>query len=371
MLHAAEFSLPTFVHIHGFLTVDGEKMSKSKGTFVMASTCAKHLDPAYLRYYYASKLGSRLDDLDLNLEEFVAKVNSDLVGKVVNLASRTAKFVEATGLAKIYPDDNGLFAQGATASEMIAKLYDACDYNAAMREVMVLADRANKYVEELAPWSLKKDPTRLQEVCTVALNLFRQIVIYLSPVLPRLAEQTRQLLHCPIASWDEVLTPLVGTPVSKFEHLMKRVELAQVKAMIEEGQQSAPETAAPQAAGDSAAYLEKEPLTEGVCTIDDFVKVDLRVARVIECEEVAASDKLLRMTLGLGGDVKRNVFAGIKGVYKPEDLVGKLVIMCANLAPRKMKFGVSEGMVLAAGAGGKEIFVLQVDTGAQPGMRVH
>jgi methionyl-tRNA synthetase len=374
MLHAAGFQLPTFVHIHGFLTVDGEKMSKTKGTFVMASTYARHLDPAYLRYYYASKLGARLDDLDLNLDEFVAKVNSDLVGKVVNLASRTARFVEATGLSPVYPDDGGLFAQGAAASETIAALYDAGEFAAAMREIMLLADRANKYVEARAPWTLNKDPSRaaeLQDVCTVALNLFRQIVIYLAPVLPRLAEQTRQLLHCPIVSWNEALAPQVGSGVSRFQHLMKRVELAQVHAMIEEGKQAAPETAAAAAPADTAAYLDKEPLTDTLCTIDDFTKVDLRVARVLECEEVAASDKLLRMTLGLGGDVKRNVFAGIKGVYQPQDLVGRLVIVCANLTPRKMKFGVSEGMVLAAGAGGKEIFLLAPDAGAQPGMRVH
>jgi methionyl-tRNA synthetase len=375
MLHAAGFHLPHRVHIHGFLLVNGEKMSKSKGTFVQASTYLQHLDPQFLRYYYAAKLGSRLDDLDLNLEEFVNKVNADLVGKVVNLASRTAKFVEQTGLSAKYPEDGGLFQQAATASEALAQQFEDCDFNAALRDIMLLADRANKFVEERAPWSLRKDPSKfaaLQDACTVALNLFRQIVIYLSPVLPRLAEQTRQLLNCPIVSWDEALTPQVGTPVAKFTHLMKRVELAQVQAMIEAGQQAAPE-AAPAAAptADSAAYLEKEPLTEGVCTIDDFVKVDLRVARVLECEAVEASDKLLRMTLSLGGDVKRNVFAGIKNVYKPEDLVGKLVVMCANLAPRKMKFGVSEGMVLAAGAGGKEIFVLSVDTGAQPGMRVH
>ncbi|MDZ4686416.1 MAG: methionine--tRNA ligase [Planctomycetaceae bacterium] len=374
MLHAAGLSLPEKVHIHGFLTVDGEKMSKSKGTFVMASTYAEHLEPQLLRYYYASKLGSRLDDLDLNLEEFVAKVNSDLVGKVVNLASRTARFIGDVGLSATYPDDGGLFAQAASVSETIAAAYENVDYNAAMREIMALADRANKFVEERAPWTLKKDPAKaadLQAVCTVALNLFRQIVIYLSPVLPKLAEQTRQLLNCPIVAWDEAQTPQVGTPVSKFTHLMQRVELAQVHAMIEAGQQAAPETAAPATAGDSAAYLEKEPLTAEPCTIDDFVKVDLRVARVLECEEVPESNKLLRMTLSLGGDVRRNVFAGIKGVYKPEDLVGKLVVMCANLAPRKMKFGVSEGMVLAAGAGGQEIFVLRADEGAQPGMRVH
>ncbi len=380
MLHSSGFNLPNKVHIHGFLTVDGEKMSKSKGTFVMGSTYAKHLNPAYLRYYYASKLGSRLDDLDLNLEEFAAKVNSDLVGKVVNLASRTAKFIQDVGLSKVYPDDDNLFVTAAATSDTIAALYEDCDYAAAMREIMKLADAANEYVERSAPWSLKKDPARqqeLQDVCTVSLNLFRQIVIYLAPVLPRLADQVRELLHCPLEDWDEAQTPQTGTPVAPFTHLMKRVELAQVQAMIDEGKQDAPATttdaAAPaaEAAQDSGAYLEKEPLTAEHCSIDDFVKVDLRVARVLECEEVKDSNKLLRMTLSLGGDQKRNVFAGIKGVYKPEDLVGRLVIMCANLAPRKMKFGLSEGMVLAAGAGGQEIFVLGADSGAQPGMRVH
>lgn len=373
MLHSAGFRLPEKVHIHGFLTVDGEKMSKSKGTFVMATTYSQHLNAAYLRYYYASKLGSRLDDLDLNLEEFVAKVNSDLVGKVVNLASRTAKFAQPTGLSAHYPDDGGLFVAAAAASESIAALYEDGDFAAAMREIMALADQANRYVEEHAPWILKKDPTRqaeLQDVCTVSLNLFRQIVIYLAPVLPRLAEQVRSLLHCAIERWEEAQTPQVDSPVAPFEHLMKRVELAQVQAMIEDSRQDpVPPTAA--APHDSGEYLEKEPLTAEFCSIDDFVKVDLRVARVLECEEVPESNKLLRMTLSLGGDQKRNVFAGIKGVYEPKDLVGRLVIMCANLAPRKMKFGLSEGMVLAAGAGGKEIFVLNADTGAQPGMRVH
>jgi len=376
MLQTAGLRLPEKVHIHGFLTVDGEKMSKSKGTFIQAATYAKHLDPAYLRYYYASKLGSRLDDLDLNLEEFVAKVNSDLVGKVVNLASRTAKFVQPTGLSISYPDDGGLFAQAASEAEAIATDYENCDFASAMRRIMAIADRANRYIEENAPWTLKKDPAqagRLQDVCTVGLNLFRQIVIYLAPVLPRLAEQTGKLLGQPVTHWQDSQSPLTGTPVAPFEHMMKRVELAQVQTMIEEGKQDAPDTSAPAPAlpADSGAYLEKEPLTVEHCTIDDFVKVDLRVARVLECEEVKDSNKLLRMTLSLGGDQTRNVFAGIKGVYKPEDLIGKLVIMCANLAPRKMKFGLSEGMVLAAGAGGQEIFVLRADDGAQPGMRVH
>ncbi len=375
MLKTAGFTLPTKVHIHGFLTVGGEKMSKSRGTFVLASTYLKHLDPAYLRYYYASKLGPRLDDLDLNLDEFVSKVNSDPFGKVVNLASRAAKLMEGEKLAESYPDDGGLFEQAARDGEEIARAYEACDYNTAMRIVMAAADRANKYIDDKQPWTLKKDPARqdeLREVCTVALNLFRQLAIYLAPVLPRVAKQTGELLSSPISdgSWSEASRPLLGTKVNRFEHMMKRVEPSQVQSMIEESKQPTdqPTSAVPQ---DGPEALAKEPLTAENCTYDDFVKVDMRVARVVEAEEVKESDKLLRLTLSLGGDVRKNVFAGIKGVYKPEDLLGQLVICCANLAPRKMRFGVSEGMVLAAGAGGKEIFVLRPDSGAVPGQRVH
>ena len=406
ILHVAGFNLPTKVHVHGFLTVGGEKMSKSKGTFVLASTYLKHLDPAYLRYYFATKLGPRLDDLDLEPEEFVTKVNTDLVGKVVNLASRTAKFVEDTGLSASYPDDGGLFAYGAALGDEIAQAYENCDYNKAMRLVIELADRANPYVENAAPWVLKKDPAKaaqLQDVCTVALNLFRQIAIYLAPVLPRLARQTGELLNDPIGpgDWYKAATPLVGTPVNKFQHLMKRAELKQVLAMIEDSkpaepagpqttekaaktmsEASNPEGITPeteQTAGegtpspynDGPEALEKEPLTAEHCTIDDFMKVDMRVARVIAASHVEGADKLLQLTLSLGGDERRNVFAGIKSVYQPEDLIGQLVICCANLAPRKMRFGTSEGMVLAAGAGGKDIYILRPDSGAKPGMRVH
>ncbi len=379
MLRTANYRLPEQVHIHGFLTVNGEKMAKRRGTFIQAATYAKHLEPTYLRYYYATKLGARLDDLDLNLEEFAAKVNSDLVGKVVNLASRTARFVEEAGLSSVYPDDGGLFAEAAAQAETIAAAYDGCDYNGAMRLIMGLADRANRYVDEKAPWTLRKDPTKaaeVQDVCTVTLNLFRQIVVYLAPVLPKLAQQTSQLLQQPIQNWNDSQTPLVGTRVAKFEHLMKRVELAQVQAMIEDGIQAAPETTPAAAAAlnqwnDGPEALAAEPLVAEHCTIDDFVKVDLRVARVVAANEVVGADKLLQLTLSLGGEGTRNVFAGIKSAYKPEDLVGRLVILCANLAPRKMKFGISEGMVLAAGAGGKEIFLLNPDTGAKPGHRVH
>jgi methionyl-tRNA synthetase len=375
MLKTAGFSLPTKVHIHGFLTVGGEKMSKTKGTFIKASTYLKHLDPAYLRYYFASKLGPGLDDLDLNTEEFVTKVNSDLVGKVVNLASRTAKFLQNNSLSPTYPDDGGLFAKAAKAGEQIAAAYDACDYNLAMRLVMGCADRANRFIDDRQPWNLRKDPSRageLRDVCTIALNLFRQLAIYLAPVLPRLAHQTEDLLHTSIGpgDWKQAAEPQVGTAVGNFEHMLKRVEQDQVNAMIEDSKESVPESTA-SAPADGPEALAKEPLTADLCTFDDFVKVDMRVARVVEAEEVKESDKLLRLTLSLGGDVRRNVFAGIKGVYKPEDLLGKLVICCANLAPRKMRFGVSEGMVLAAGAGGKEIFVLRPDDGAVPGQRVH
>ncbi|HCK53166.1 MAG TPA: methionine--tRNA ligase, partial [Planctomycetaceae bacterium] len=409
MLKTAGFNLPTKVHIHGFLTVDGRKMSKSEGTFVQASTYLEHLNPAWIRYYYAAKLGPRLDDLDLNLDEFVTKVNTDLVGKVVNLASRTAKFIAGNNTAAEYPDDDGLFARGATTGERIAAAYEACDFNTAMREVMALADAANKFVEDAAPWTLKKDPDqadRLVDVCSIALNLFRQLAIYLAPVLPRLAEQTGQLLNDPITNWDQSQTPLAGTPVGEFQHMMQRVDPKQVQAMIDDSKEAAPledqpdaveaeETTSedsgedtpspetidehgggddqPETAASAAACEahEQEPLTTEYCTFDDFMKVDMRVARVAQASHVEGADKLLQLVLDLGGDVRKTVFAGIKGVYQPEDLVDRLVVCCANLAPRKMRFGTSEGMVLAAGPGGDDIFLLAPDSGAVPGQRVH
>ncbi|GDX92837.1 methionine--tRNA ligase [Planctomycetia bacterium] len=392
MLHTAGLNLPKKVHVHGFLTVDGEKMSKSKGTFLMASTWLRHLPPAGLRYYYATKLGPSLDDIDLNVEEFVARVNTDLVNKVVNLASRCAGFLAGQTLADVYPDDGGLFAEAAARGDAIAAFYEDCNYNAATREIMALADKANKYVDEQQPWVIRKDPTRaaeLRDVCSVTLNLFRQIVVYLSPVLPGLAQQTVELLNQPITSWDETARPLTGTLVSPFQHLMKRLEMKQVQVMVEESRQEnaaeqsaatapAAETAAP--AGptfhpadrwqDSGAALQNEPLASE-CTIDDFTKVDLRVARVLEANHVEGANKLLQLTLSLGGGEVRNVFAGIKAAYKPEDLVGRLVICVANLKPRQMKFGLSQGMICASGAGGTEVFLLSPDTGAVPGHRVH
>ncbi len=386
MLHSARFNLPTKVHIHGFLTVGGQKMSKSKGTFVRASTYLEHLDPSYLRYYCASKLSPRVDDIDLNLNEFVTKINSDLVGKVVNLASRTAKFVAKTGLSAKYPDDSGLFQQAADEGQSIAEAYEQCDYNRAMRQIMAAADRANQFVEHAQPWVLRKDPDKaqqLQDICTIGLNLFRQIAVYLAPVLPRLARQTGELLGKPIEHWDEALRPLVGTPVSKFKHMMTRVEKKQVDAMIDASREAEDNVAAPGATGvspvqhgqdapfdDSAQPLADDPLT-ATCSFDDFLKIDLRVARIVAAQDVPKADKLLRLTLSLGGDQRINVFAGIKAGYEPEVLVGRLVLCVANLAPRKMKFGTSEGMIVAAGPGGKEIFLLAPDEGARPGQRAH
>ena len=376
MLKTAGFSLPEKVHIHGFLTVDGEKMSKSKGTFVSAATYAQHLDPSFFRYFVASKLSSKVDDIDLNLDEFKAKVDSDLVGKVVNIASRTAKFIAGQPLCETYPEDGGLFADGAALADQLAAAYENCDYAQAVREIMAFADRVNLFIESREPWKLKKDPERqeeLREVCSIALNAFRQIVVYLAPVLPQLATQCSELLGVPITHWDNSQTPLTGTTVGKFQHMLNRVDPEKIQAMIEDSRESraeSPETSA-SPFNDGPESLAQEPLLADLCTIDDFTKVDLRVARVIEAKHVEGADKLLQLTLSLGGDVRRNVFAGIKAAYKPEDLVGKLVIVVANLTPRKMKFGLSEGMICASGPGGKEVFLLSPDGGAKPGMRVH
>lgn len=376
MLKTAELNLPTKVHIHGFLTIDGEKMSKSKGTFINAAKYAEHLDPAHLRYFIASKLSARVDDIDLNFAEYKQKVDSDLVGKVVNIASRCAKFVSGKELSDAYPDDGGLFEQAAAAGERIAELYEKCEYSSAIREIMTLADRANQYIEAKEPWVVRKDESRsdeLRDICTVGLNLFRQVVIYLAPVLPGLKQQTEELLNTKIEHWNDAQQPLLGATVGKFQHMMKRVDEKKVQQMVEESKSETAdvaETPAP-AFNDGPEALEKEPMTEAHCTIEDFMKVDMRVARVIEAGHVEGADKLLQLKLSLGGDETRNVFAGIKSVYNPEDLVGRLVVCCANLKPRKMRFGLSEGMVLACGPGGKEIFLLNPDDGAKPGMRVH
>ena len=376
MLKTAQYNMPTKVHIHGFLNVDGKKMSKRDGTLVSAEMYLKYANPSCLRYFYATKLTSRVEDLDLGVDEFTEKVNSDLVGKVVNLASRVGKFANKTGLSATYPDDGGLFVTAAAAGDDIAAAYEAGEYAKAMRKIMELADAANPYVEHAKPWEMKKDEQRtdeLRDTCTVALNLFRQLAVYLSPVLPELATQCGDLLGEEITSWDQSKEPLVGTPVSKFKRMMDRVQPEDLKKMIEESKDLAAEDAAAgnqPAFNDSDQPLKDEPLADEI-TIDDFAKVDLRVARVVSAEHVPEANKLLKLTLSLGGEERRQVFAGIKAAYEPENLVGRLVVMVANLKPRKMRFGLSEGMVTAAGPGGADVFILSVDDGALPGQRVH
>lgn len=377
MLKTGGFTLPKRVQVHGFLTVNGEKMSKRDGTFIMASTYLKYLDPAYLRYFYASKLSARVDDIDLNFNEIEAKVNSDLVGNVVNLASRTAKFAQQTGLSEKYPEDGGLFQAALEAGKQIAEAYEHFEYGKAMRLIMECGDRANKFVEDHAPWALKKDPEKedqLRDICTIGLNLFRQIAIYLAPVLPKLASQTEELLNMKIGTWSDAYEPILGTQVNKYEHLMTRMPRAGIDKMIEETKAVAETESTGETVDtyrDSGDSLTQEPLSGELCTIDDFTKVDLRVARVIEAAEVPEARKLLRLKLSLGGGEYRNVFAGIKAAYDPKTLIGRLVVCVANLQPRQMKFGLSEGMVVCAGPGGSEIYIISPDEGAKPGMRLH
>ncbi|MGL4594471.1 MAG: methionine--tRNA ligase [Thermoguttaceae bacterium] len=379
MLQIASFTLPKKIHVHGFLTVDGEKMSKSRGTFILASTYLKHLDPSYLRYFYASKLSNRVDDIDLNFDEMETKINADLIGNVVNLVSRTAKFAHQTGLSAQYPDDGGLFAQAASASNEIAEAYQSCELGKAMKLIMECGHRANKFIEDAAPWTLKNDPNRqdeLRDICTIGLNLFRQIVVYLAPVLPELRKQTEKLLGDQLAHWESAQNPLLGSKVNEYQHFMQRVSKSAIAQIIEESKQVnssniATNKQVAMTSEDTNESILAEPLLTEKISIDDFTKVDLRIARIVEASEVPDARKLLQLKLSLGGDEYRQVFAGIKVAYKPEELIGRLVVCVANLQPRQMKFGLSEGMVVAAGPGGSDIFLLSPDDGAKPGMRLH
>jgi methionyl-tRNA synthetase len=376
MLNGAGFRTPTAVFAHGFLTVNGLKMSKSRGTFINADKYLEFLDPEYLRYYYASKLSSRVDDIDLSLDDFILKVNSDLVGKVVNLASRTSGFVFkrfAGKLCDTYPDDGGLHDKFVAAGEEISQLYETREFAKAMRAIMVLADDANRYVEDKAPWKQAKedDLAPLQESCSVALNLFRTLMIYLQPVLPQMSEKSREFLDLPPFTWESRTQPLAGITIKKFSHLMGRVDPKKVAAMQEASTESLPPTP-PAKAKSSKKKSKKGDDSASEITIDDFLKVDLRVAKIVAATAVEGADKLLQLTLDFGDDIgQRNVFAGIKAAYEnPDDLIGKQTVAVANLKPRKMKFGMSEGMVLAAGPGGSDLFLLSPDAGAKPGMKI-
>lgn len=371
MLEGAGYRKPTALNVHGYLTVNGQKMSKSRGTFVKARTYLDHLDPEYLRYYYASKLGRGVEDLDLNLEDFVQKVNSDLVGKVVNIASRCAGFIHKGNAGVLVGADPApeLLAAFREAAPGIAEAYEARDFNRAMREIMALADRANAWIAEQAPWALAKQEgqqDKVQAVCGLGINLFRQLVIFLKPVLPKLAAAAEAFLNVAPLTWADHRTLLANHQLNPFQPLMTRIEPAKVEAMIEASKEDLA-AAASQPAGNGE--LVKEPIAAEI-DFDAFAAVDLRIALIEKCEFVEGADKLLRLSLDIG-DAKRNVFSGIKSAYPdPSALEGRLTLYVANLAPRKMKFGVSEGMVPAAGPGGEEIYLLSPDSGAKPGQRV-
>ena len=371
MLHGSGFRLPDAVFCHGFLTVNGQKMSKSRGTFIMARTYLDHLDPQWLRYYFATKLGNGIDDLDLNLDDFVQRVNSDLVGKVVNIASRCAGFITKRFDGRLADDlaEPELFADFIKAGDAIAAAYEGREYGRAMREIMALADRANQYIDEKKPWVIAKEEGKeaeLQAICSMGLNLYRVLVTYLKPVLPTLAEQSEAFLHCPELTWGHRDRALLGHTIRKFKALMQRVDPKATAALIDASRDDLAKR--DQAAAEPEKETRMEPIAETI-SYDDFAKLDLRIARIAAAEHVEGADKLLKLTLDLGGET-RTVFAGIKAAYDPETLVGRLTPMVANLAPRKMRFGLSEGMVLAAGPGGKEIWLLSPDDGAEPGMKV-
>jgi methionyl-tRNA synthetase len=374
MLHGAGFRTPSAVFAHGFLTVDGTKMSKTRGTFIKARTYLDHLNPEYLRYYFAAKLGSGVDDIDLNLEDFAQRVNSDLVGKVVNIASRCAGFISKRFEGKLADQviEQGLFDEFVTAGESIAQHYEKREFSRAVREIMALADRANQYIDEQKPWVVAKEAgkeAQLQAICSDGLNLFRLLIGYLRPILPGTAEMAESFLQIDRLTWDQLATPLTGHAISKFKPLMTRVESKQIEAMLEHSKEDlAAQQQITQAKPASDSPLAKDPIADTI-QFDDFAKLDLRIAMIAKAEHVEGADKLLQLTLDLGGET-RNVFAGIKSAYAPEDLQGKLTVMVANLAPRKMRFGISEGMVLAAGPGGKDLYILSPDDGAQPGMKV-
>ncbi|RTR06422.1 methionine--tRNA ligase [Halomonas nitroreducens] len=370
MLHGAGFRTPTAVNCHGFVTVNGAKMSKSRGTFIKAATYADHLNPEYLRYYFAAKLTAGVDDLDLNLEDFAQRVNSDLVGKVVNIASRCAGFVKKLGGGRLsgHCAAPELVARFIAAGDEIADHYEAREFGRAMRRIMELADEANTYIAEAEPWVLAKQGGRDQEVldiCSVGINLFRQLMVYLAPVVPAMAEGARRFMQLETLDWDSRQELLLDHEVAKFKPLMTRVETDRIDAMIEASKEDLVEE-------QKLKETPKGPLADTPIApeigFEDFARVDLRIARIAKAEYVEGADKLLQLTLDLGGET-RNVFAGIRKAYAPEALEGRLTVMVANLAPRKMRFGVSEGMVLAAGDD-EGIYLLEPHSGAQPGQRV-
>ncbi len=376
MLHGAGFRTPSAIFSHGFLTVNGEKMSKSRGTFIQARTYLDHLNPEYLRYYFAAKLSAGVDDIDLNFDDFSQRVNSDLVGKVVNIASRCSGFIAKRfdGLLSAECSELELFKQFVGANAEIAELYEGREFGKAMREIMALADKANQYIDEKKPWLIAKEEGKdadLHAVCSMGLNLFRLLVAYLRPVIPALATNAESFLNIGAQGWPNTSEPLLNHKINAFTPLMTRVEPDKIAAIVEaskENLEKTPAVTAKKPNGATNSEVKIDPIAEAI-EIEDFAKIDLRIARIVKAQSVEGAEKLLQLTVDLGGET-RNIFAGIKSAYAPEDLEGKLTVVVANLKPRKMRFGTSEGMVLAAGPGGKDLWVLSPDQGAQPGMRV-
>ncbi len=373
MLRGAGFRLPDAVFVHGFLTVDGKKMSKSRGTFINAATWAKHLEPDTFRYYIAAKLGPNLADIDLNLEDFQNRVNSDLVGKFVNIASRCAGFLEKRfdGRLGATLDQPELLERLSLAGEEIGAAIEGLDYNRAVRRIMAVADEANRYIDERKPWEIARQDDRQEElhaVCTTGIHLFKMLATWLGPIVPATVERAEAFLATGPLLWKDAGTLLGEHQLNTFKPLLTRVQPEDIQAMIEESKTEALDDKAKEETVPATGPLADDPIAAEV-EFPDFAKVDLRVVRIVRAQHVEGADKLLQLTLDLGGE-ERNVFAGIKSAYEPQGLEGRLTVMVANLAPRKMRFGVSEGMVLAAGPGGSDIFLLEPDSGAVPGMRV-
>jgi methionyl-tRNA synthetase len=379
VLQAAGMRRPTAVHAHGFVTINGQKMSKSRGTFITARRYLEHFPPEYLRYYFAAKLSSGIDDLDMNLDEFATRLNSDIVGKLVNIASRCAGFItkmSAGALAPALPDA-ALFEAFAAAGDGIARAYEARDTALAVREIMALADRANQYIDAQKPWILAKDPgnaAAVQAVCTQGLNLFRVLMIYLQPVLPQMAAKARTFFGEQAWEWAHAASPRLGAAIRAYEPLATRLDPKAGQRLIEpETEAPAPAPAPPSAktgASDAATLAAAAAVEGNSISIDEFLRVDLRIAKILSADLVSGADKLLKLRLDVGELGEREIFAGIRAAYEPKDLTGRLIVVVANLEPRKMRFGVSAGMMLAAGPGGQDIFVLSPDSGAAPGMRV-
>ncbi len=375
MLKNAGWNTPNEVFVHGFLTVNGEKMSKSRGTFINARTYLNHLDPTYLRYYFACKLNSSIADMDMNFQDFVSRVNSDLIGKITNVGSRGAqmlsKKIDGT-MGTLDEEGRKIVDSAQKRAEVIAKHFEERNFSKAMLEIRAIADDANKYFDNHEPWKLiKTDVDKTRQILTTMLNLFRIMAIYLKPIIPSYTAKVEALFGESPYQWDDAQKTIENHKLEEFKHILERLDPKKVDAIVEETKALLGGGNKQESDKKKKAKIakKKEATEDGFITIDDFAKVDLRVAEVVEAKHVEGADKLLQLTLSLGDETK-NVFAGIKSKYSPEELKGRLVVMVANLAPRKMKFGLSEGMVVAAGPGGKDLFLLSPDSGAKPGMKI-